>query len=164
MCLESLGHLARLWPYSIPLGSRHTCGTPAVCNSACVRMGYQLKLSVTEEDLHKKQKQQLDITPALWTKAAAWAAPACILSSEIWPGLQVCQQRKQHSVKDRQHVPRGSPFKSCVLSCPNSCLEPSWILFVPGVISSVSGERSAGSGEWRMGECELANGGERVKR
>ena len=28
----------------------------------------------------------------------------------------------------------------------------------------VSGERSAGSGEWRMGECELANGGERVKR
>ncbi len=32
------------------------------------------------------------------------------------------------------------------------------------LVASVSGERSAGSGEWRMGECELANGGERVKR
>ncbi len=38
-----------------------------------------------------------------------------------------------------------------------------WIR-IDGPSSSVSGERSAGSGEWRMGECELANGGERVKR
>ena len=82
---------------------RRTCDVLAVCSYACVED--ELPVDIL---CHRRRSAQ-EATTDSWIPQALLAPavqiiPVCILSNETWIGLQVSEQRKQHSAEGPQEL------------------------------------------------------------